>query len=86
MNKGLPFADDKEKMRDFINLNQEEFLASYSYLTIEDYEETKKIMKDKVSLDNPDDFKECEHSPIDWNDDKKLICSICDEEIKESEK
>lgn len=31
------FADDEEKMFDFITLSQEEFLKSYSYLTEEEY-------------------------------------------------
>ena len=35
------FIDDKEKMRDFIALDKEDFLKSYSYLTEKDYDETK---------------------------------------------
>lgn len=31
------FLDDAEKMRDFYDLSKEEFLASYSYLTEEEY-------------------------------------------------
>lgn len=31
------FLDDSEKMRDFCELSKEDFLASYSYLTEEDY-------------------------------------------------
>lgn len=34
------FADDVEKMRDFILLSKEEFLRSYSYLTEEEYDLT----------------------------------------------
>lgn len=36
----MDFTTDKEKMVDFFILSKEEFLASYSYLTIEEYEET----------------------------------------------
>lgn len=39
------FIDDIEKMRDFEILSKEEFLQSYSYLTEEEYENTK-ILKD----------------------------------------
>jgi hypothetical protein len=38
------FANDEEKMSDFCNLTKEEFLASYSYLTEEEYENTKAIV------------------------------------------
>lgn len=36
----IDFYDDKEKMRDFHILSKEEFLASYSYLTEEEYDAT----------------------------------------------
>ena len=36
------FCDDAEKMRDFYALSKEEFLASYSYLTEEEYELTRR--------------------------------------------
>lgn len=36
------FLDDEEKMRDFICLTKEEFLASYSYLTEDEYDNTYK--------------------------------------------
>lgn len=36
------FIDDKEKMKDFVELTKEEFLASYSYLSEEEYNLTKK--------------------------------------------
>ena len=41
------FLDDKEKMRDFKELSKEEFLKSYSYLTEEEYENTKKAIGEK---------------------------------------
>ena len=34
------FLDDNEKMADFMTMNTDEFLASYSYLTIEEYQLT----------------------------------------------
>ena len=38
------FIDDKEKMRDFYELTKEEFLASYSYLTEEEYDATREVV------------------------------------------
>ena len=37
------FITDTEKMRDFKELSKEEFLKSYSYLTEEEYDNTKEI-------------------------------------------
>ena len=50
MNKNTryDFITDYEKMRDFRNLSKEEFLASYSYLTPMEYDET--ITKEKELL------------------------------------
>ena len=39
------FIDDAEKMRDFKELSKEEFLASYSYLTEAEYDNTMEIFK-----------------------------------------
>lgn len=36
------FINDKEKMADFIRLSKQEFLLCYSYLTEQEYENTKK--------------------------------------------
>lgn len=41
------FCDDEEKMRDFAILTKDEFLASYSYLTEEEYDLTVKRIKEK---------------------------------------
>ena len=53
--KNANFIDDKEKMRDFKRISKAEFLNSYSYLTPEEYENTKKIYlernKDYVDSD-----------------------------------
>ena len=37
------FIHDEEKMEDFYNLTKKEFLASYSYLSEEEYDNTKAI-------------------------------------------
>ena len=34
------FIKDKEKMKDFLKLNKEDFLKSYSYLLAEEYDAT----------------------------------------------
>lgn len=47
-NKYTDFYDDEEKMRDFYHLTRDQFLASYSYLTPEEYELTlEKVRKKK---------------------------------------
>ena len=38
------FINDEEKMRDFYVLSKEEFLASYSYLTESEYDNTKEMV------------------------------------------
>lgn len=38
---GISFIDDADKLRDFFKLTKDEFLASYSYLSEEDYETTR---------------------------------------------
>lgn len=40
--KNADFLDDEEKMRDFICFTKEEFLASYSYITEDEYDNTYK--------------------------------------------
>ena len=39
------FIDDQEKMRDFFYLTKDEFLASYSYLTEEEYDDTLRYVR-----------------------------------------
>ena len=41
--KSLNFSDDAEKMSDFKKLSKEEFLKSYSYLTEQEYDNTKMV-------------------------------------------
>lgn len=43
MNK-ISFESDDEKMIDFFNLDKDDFLESYSYLTEEEYEATKEYI------------------------------------------
>lgn len=52
-----PFIDDEEKMRDFYILSKSEFLASYSYLTEEEYDATYREVYGDYSLD-VDDWRE----------------------------
>ena len=40
------FLDDDEKMADFEILTRKEFLTSYSYLTEEEYDNTKREVED----------------------------------------
>lgn len=41
------FADDEEKRDDFLILDKEDFLQSYSYLTEKEYENTRKELKNR---------------------------------------
>lgn len=45
--KGSNFLDDREKMSDFRWLSKEKFLESYSYLTEEEYDNTKLLQDAK---------------------------------------
>ena len=47
----LNFYDDAEKMEDFRILSKEEFLKSYSYLTEQEYDNTKMVDDLKVWQD-----------------------------------
>ncbi len=44
----VPFTDDPEKMRDFVELTRSEFLKSYSYLTEEEYDLTAKALWEEL--------------------------------------
>ena len=44
----MPFIDDVEKMRDFVELTRSEFLKSYSYLTEEEYDLTAKALWEEL--------------------------------------
>ena len=49
--KNASFIDDAEKMYDFVCLPKERFLESYSYLTEEEYVNTKKLfIQEDVSM------------------------------------
>ena len=55
-NNSINFTTDWEKMRDFFKIKKKEFLESYSYMTEEEYEATRKIV-------NNNDW----NNNIDWN-------------------
>lgn len=44
------FIDDYEKMVDFCVLSKDAFLSSYSYLTEKEYEDTKRVYEQIISL------------------------------------
>lgn len=46
----MNFLDDKEKMKDFIQMTKEDFLSSYSYLSEQEYEETM-VLKTKYDIE-----------------------------------
>jgi hypothetical protein len=49
MKWGNLFIDDVEKISDMLILSKEEFLASYSYLTEDEYDETASAIMEIVS-------------------------------------
>jgi hypothetical protein len=44
----MTFINDEEKMTDFLKMNMEDFLRSYSYLTIQDYMDTLKDVATEI--------------------------------------
>lgn len=44
------FIDDYDKMRDFAILSKDDFLASYGYLTEEEYDATSKVVAELTEL------------------------------------
>lgn len=69
------FIDDEEKMRDFRELSKEEFLASYSYLTEEEYDMTEReafhLTIPELNIDV--DMRTIDHIEIQYPDDKQLF-------------
>lgn len=55
--KGVPFADDADKIRDMFSLSREEFLRSYSYITKSDYEATKELILSKLDIPKEEDHE-----------------------------
>lgn len=49
MDKASDFIDDYEKMDDFFNLTESEFLNSYSYLSKADYDLTWEIVSNMTA-------------------------------------
>lgn len=45
------FINDEEKMNDFFELSKSEFLESYSYLTEEEYDNTRELVKAMIKED-----------------------------------
>lgn len=45
------FINDEEKMNDFFELSKSEFLESYSYLTEEEYDNTRELVKAIIKED-----------------------------------
>lgn len=54
--KSNNFINDEEKMKDFKILSKEEFLQSYSYLTEEEYENTKALVQQTMFVFDDDIF------------------------------
>ena len=50
--KDADFIDDEEKMYDFVRLTKEEFLSSYSYLTEDEYNNTKRLYEERNRWNN----------------------------------
>ena len=50
--KDADFIDDEEKMNDFVRLTKEEFLLSYSYLTEDEYNNTKRLYEERSRKNN----------------------------------
>ena len=50
--KDADFIDDEEKMYDFVRLTKEEFLLSYSYLTEDEYDNTKRLYEERNRWNN----------------------------------
>ena len=69
------FIDDEEKMRDFRELSKEEFLASYNYLTEEEYDMTEReafhLTIPELNIDV--DMRTIDRIEIQYPDDKQLF-------------
>ena len=85
------FITDKEKMRDFNELDKEEFLKVYSYLTEEEYYNTKLLywreeVKDLSEIQKEYMIKKCPHCeegdlhpvPNQESEELYLWCDTCD--------
>lgn len=70
--KDLSFADDAEKMRDFVSLTSEEFLSSYSYLTEAEYKAT----LDDVMVNNGVPIINAALELVDRDDAAALMSSL----------
>lgn len=77
------FINDFEKMRDFMELDKDEFLECYSYLTEEEYDNTKEIYDRFLKSSFPDDVKEifitvcCAVSDYSIDPEEDMAESLC---------
>ena len=82
----MNFIDDKEKMKDFISMSKEDFLNSYSYLTEEDYIETR-VVKAKYEVEEfLNEDMENQNKIIDYilyNKDKDDMYIVASDGIEE---
>lgn len=81
-NQNANFFYDKEKMIDFLSMTEDNFLASYSYLTDEEYRNTWAVYRDVYTKDHiaicPHCHRELNPSKVDgymWE------CDDCDEDF-----
>lgn len=72
------FIHDHEKMVDFLGLSKEEFMKSYSYLTDDEYENTKRIYENSCTIEWCPD---CEVEVVLLAEFKEQICPNCGERI-----
>ena len=68
--KDSDFIDDEEKMYDFVRLTKEEFLLSYSYLTEDEYNNTKRLYDIKQNGDYTLTKQDIEDKLYDFFNDK----------------
>ena len=70
----MSFINDQEKMVDFFTLTKEVFLNFYSYLTEEEYEETKKDVLIRSGYWNAEALSE--DNDIEGIDIAKIVQSV----------
>lgn len=79
------FIQDHEKMVDFLRLSKEDFLKSYSYLTNDEYENTRRIFNKRCTIEW---CPNCEEEVVIFSDrvqkcpncgDRIFPCSACEE-------
>ena len=76
------FINDMDKIYDLLKLqSKREFLQSYSYLTVEDYDDTLKDLR------NPDEvayiIREAENMLLEESNDRPTCWNVSGEQVKE---